>query len=397
MSSSCWIFKISSDETLSWSHGRRLDKFADIVSYTYNANGLRTKKVINKDKIHWKENTDVVESSKEFSLSYYLNGNKIIKQYDKCNDMLFYYGAENVIGFHLKNSAIDADYYYKKNAQNDIIGIYSTNGTQIVEYVYDAWGNQRIKYLNNQGEMVDLSEDYEYNNLDEINAFIAIKNPFRYRSYYYDFETNLYYLNSRYYDPETGRFVNADDISILSESKDIFNGLNVYIYCGNNPINYFDPSGKFLLSILLGLLITSVTVAVVNVGVQLVSDVVNFAITGKWKSSWEDYVGAFAGGLIGGATFFLSGGNLMLTFAVTGSVETLTTSLLTNATGRTNYSALEIIGKSVLSFVSGFVSGLLFGGTKIAGMTIGRNSLISIWKSGLTKLFHGVAKKWALV
>lgn len=381
------------DETLSWSHGRCLDKFADIVSYTYNANGIRTKKVINKDKIHWKENTDVVESSKEFSLSYYLNGNKIIKQYDKCNDMLFYYGAENVIGFQLKNSAIDADYYYKKNAQNDIIGIYSTNGTQIVEYVYDAWGNQRIKYLNNQGEMVDLSEDYEYNNLDEINAFIAIKNPFRYRSYYYDFETNLYYLNSRYYDPQLGRFINADDISILSESKVIFNGLNVYIYCGNNPINYFDPSGKFLLSILLGLLITSVTVAVVNVGVQLVSDVVNFAITGKWKSSWEDYVGAFAGGLIGGATFFLSGGNLMLTFAVTGSVETLTTSLLTNATGRTNYSALEIIGKSVLSFVSGFVSGLLFGGTKIAGMTIGRNSLISIWKSGLTKLFHGVAKK----
>ena len=385
------------NKTLTWSHGRRLDKFADIASYTYNASGIRTKKIINIDKIYWKKDLNTANSeNKDITLSFYLNGNKILRQHDSFNNLDFYYGADGVIGFNIdiaNDAAHSGDYYYKKNAQNDIIGIYSTNGTQIVEYVYDAWGNQRIKYLNNQGEMVDLSEDYEYNNLDEVNAFIAIKNPFRYRSYYYDFETNLYYLNSRYYDPQLGRFINADDISILSESKVIFNGLNVYIYCGNNPINYFDPSGKFLLSILLGLLITSVTVAVVNVGVQLVSDVVNFAITGKWKSSWEDYVGAFAGGLIGGATFFLSGGNLMLTFAVTGSVETLTTSLLTNATGRTNYSALEIIGKSVLSFVSGFVSGLLFGGTKIAGMTIGRNSLISIWKSGLTKLFHGVAKK----
>ena len=56
--------------------------------------------------------------------------------------------------------------------------------------------------------MVALREDYEYNNTDEINAFIAVKNPFRYRSYYYDFETNLYYLNSRYYDPQIGRFIN---------------------------------------------------------------------------------------------------------------------------------------------------------------------------------------------
>lgn len=291
---------------------------------------------------------------------------------------------------------IDADFYYKKNAQNDVIGIYSTDNNEIARYEYDAWGNCIVKYLQDDGTYAIINSDYSYNDTTIINKFIAFKNPFRYRSYYYDFETNLYYLNSRYYDPQLGRFLNADDIGILSEEKDNFNGLNLFIYCGNNPINYLDPSGKFFLSIFFGLLIASLTVAVVNVGTQLVSDVINYAITGKWESSWEDYVGALIGGLIGGATFFLSGGNLMLTFAATGSVETLTTNLLTNATGKTSYSALRIILNSALSFTSGLIAGKFFGGTKIAGITIGRNSMISIWKSGLTKLFHGVTNKMSL-
>ena len=88
--------------------------------------------------------------------------------------------------------------------------------------------------------------DSGYNGTDTsiTNRFIAFINPFRYRSYYYDFETNLYYLNSRYYDPQIGRFINADDISVLSEGKDFFNGLNLYAYCGNNPINNTDESGE---------------------------------------------------------------------------------------------------------------------------------------------------------
>ena len=90
--------------------------------------------------------------------------------------------------------------------------------------------------------MVALREDDEYNNTDEINAFIAVKNLFRYRSYYYDFETNLYYLNSRYYDPEIGRFINADNISNVDKST--FNGLNLYAYCVNNPVMLTDSQGE---------------------------------------------------------------------------------------------------------------------------------------------------------
>ncbi len=82
-----------------------------------------------------------------------------------------------------------------------------------------------------------------YNDTSVENRFIAFKNPFRYRSYYYDFETNLYYLNSRYYDPEIGRFINADDIASLNISQIAQNGLNLYAYCLNNPVNQIDENG----------------------------------------------------------------------------------------------------------------------------------------------------------
>ena len=65
--------------------------------------------------------------------------------------------------------------------------------------------------------------------------------PFRYRSYYYDTETGLYFLKTRYYDPETGRFITIDDISYLA--PDTINGLNLYAYCGNNPVMNVDPKG----------------------------------------------------------------------------------------------------------------------------------------------------------
>ena len=157
-------------KTLEWSHGRRLDKFADIAQFTYNASGIRTAKFAN-----------------GFTTSYFLNGNKIIKQKDASNDMYFFYGVDGITGFNLNGT----NYYYKKNAQNDIIGIYDNNGTQICEYQYDAWGKTLCKYLSNSGEYVAIEDNYMYNDISNTNRFVAFKNPFRYRSYYYDFETGL--------------------------------------------------------------------------------------------------------------------------------------------------------------------------------------------------------------
>ena len=112
-----------------------------------------------------------------------------------------------------------------------IIGIYNTSGTKVGGYAYDAWGNCTIT-LNTNG--------------------IAAKNPIRYRGYYYDNEFGLYYLNARYYSPEWRRFISPDDTAYLDGETP--NGLNLYAYCNNDPVNYSDPSGCFpVLACVLGL------------------------------------------------------------------------------------------------------------------------------------------------
>ena len=92
------------------------------------------------------------------------------------------------------------------------------------KYSYDAWGNCAI--------------DSATTNYD-----LAHANPIRYRGYYYDEDTNLYYLNSRYYSPEWRRFISPDDTAYLDPES--VNGLNLYCYCNNDPINFVDPSGHF--------------------------------------------------------------------------------------------------------------------------------------------------------
>lgn len=94
----------------------------------------------------------------------------------------------------------------------------------LVEYDYGAWGNCTVVY-----------EHSSYGDLAEIN-------PIRYRSYFYDFETGFYYLQSRYYDPQIRRFINADDPGMLGASN-TFLSYNLYGYCENNPVNYFDIIG----------------------------------------------------------------------------------------------------------------------------------------------------------
>lgn len=122
-------------------------------------------------------------------------------------------------------------YYFQRNLLGDVVGIYNTSGTKITEYAYDAYGNCTIK----QGAG---------NTISKIN-------PIRYRGYYYDRETNLYYLNSRYYNPEWRRFLSPDDSAYLDTES--VNGLNLYCYCNNDPVNYCDPSGHLALAtILLG-------------------------------------------------------------------------------------------------------------------------------------------------
>lgn len=247
------------NKKLEWSHGKQLDKYSKVnednieipvASYTYNANGIRTSKTYYTDnscQCETETNTCSCNDSACFNTQFFLNGNKIISQHDCCNDLTFYYGVEGIMGFHIKSTNASYDdqplnhnFYYKKNLQGDIIGIIDSKGEEIIKYVYDNWGNHKA-FDAKTNEPLDITKFESYTKISNIVQFIAIKNPFRYRSYYYDFETGLYYLNSRYYDPELGRFVNSDDINLINPY--INNGINLYSYCYNNPNYFIDNSG----------------------------------------------------------------------------------------------------------------------------------------------------------
>ena len=142
--------------------------------------------------------------------------------YDAAGTPLAYSCSGSLAGFIYDGE----DYYYRKDLEGDITGIYDDAGNLKVTYTYDMWGKQT--------GVTDTS-----------GTGLADVNPFRYRGYYYDSETGYYYLNSRYYDPETGRFLNADDPAYIGDSG--IEG-NLYAYCGNNAVNMEDPDGYFALS-----------------------------------------------------------------------------------------------------------------------------------------------------
>ena len=151
---------------------------------------------------------------------YYLNGSTILTQITGDDRFDFFYDENGLLlGFSYNG----AKYYYIRNQQSDIIGILDNSGNQVVSYMYDSWG----KLLSIDGSAKDT---------------IGVQNPFRYRGYYYDTETELYYLNSRYYDPMVGRYINAD--GFVSTNQGISEH-NMFAYCGNNPIMRADPSGCF--------------------------------------------------------------------------------------------------------------------------------------------------------
>ncbi len=176
--------------------------------YTYNADGLRTGKTV-----------DGVKHE------YYLSCSKILAETRESGGtkklIKYYYDDTGVVGFNLDGT----DYYFVKSMQGDVEKIYSASGELKAEYSYDSWGKCTIK---------------------QSVSGIAEANAFRYRGYYFDGESGLYYLNSRYYDPIIGRFISPDSLDYLDPSA--VGGLNLYAYCGNNPIMYVDPEGKFLIS-----------------------------------------------------------------------------------------------------------------------------------------------------
>lgn len=131
-----------------------------------------------------------------------------------------------------KNGSTTTDYYFVCNWRGDVIRIYDGAGAVVANYNYDAWGNV-ISVTDANGATITDS------------THIANVNPLRYRGYYYDSEIGLYYLRSRYYDPEISRFIFSDTTNILIATPMGLTDKNLYAYCDNNPTVRFDRGGQF--------------------------------------------------------------------------------------------------------------------------------------------------------
>ena len=220
----------------------------------------------------------------ENTIAYDHNGNIV-----EANGLRVLYDHTGICAVKYNGST----YFYRKNAQNDIVALLDNTGAVVVEYKYNAWG--KCKILNPDGTENTSA------------TFIGNMNPFRYRSYYYDVNTGLYYLKSRFYDPETGRFLNADSIDYLE--PDTVNGLNLYAYCRNNPVMGYDPNGtwdwgsfwKKTFGIAMGLGLLAITVAgvILSGGTLLVP-----ILVGAGLGMAANAIGQGVGNLLSGKSFF---------------------------------------------------------------------------------------------
>ena len=151
----------------------------------------------------------------------------MIKEESPEYTIVYLYNANSSpVGFKYRTPSYAEDvwdeYFYEKNLQGDIVAVYNATGTKLISYTYDAWG----RFARTQVLSMPTT---------------AIVNPYLYRGYYYDSDLGFYYLQSRYYDPNTCRFINAD--SYVSTGQGIL-GYNMFAYCNNNPVMYVDPAGN---------------------------------------------------------------------------------------------------------------------------------------------------------
>ena len=199
--------------TYSWEWGRRLAFMTGngkAISYKYNDSGIRTQKTVN-----------------NITTNYRLVGDKVTYEDNGTDEIYYTYDSSgDLVSINLNG----VEYYYIRNAQNDIIGLFDSDGNQVASYTYDSWG-----------KLISI-KDQNGTDITKTTTHVGYKNPYRYRGYRYDSETGLYYLQSRYYNPEWDRFINAD--GIIGKTGDIL-GHNLFAYCKNNPVNMSDPSGFY--------------------------------------------------------------------------------------------------------------------------------------------------------
>ena len=252
------------------------------------------------------------------SHDYIWSGDRLLAEVTDDYILKFFYDASgNVLGFEYLTPTTDASgntdytgttYYYEKNIFGDVVAIYDENGTKVGAYGFNSYGQNNV--------VTNLTDDS-----------IASLNPIRYRSYYYDTDIYLYYLQSRYYDPVTCRFINAD--SQISDVGGEILGYNMFAYCFNNPVNMSDSTGnwpkwatKLIVAVAVVTVVTVVAVATAGTGTAIAA-----IAAGAAKGAAIGFaVGATSGAAIGYATTGTLEGTLngmadgALSGAVTGAI-----------------------------------------------------------------------------
>ena len=203
------------DYTFTWTKGRQLASATvdgKQVSYTYDMSGVRTSKTVNGT-----------------TYNYTTLSGKVMRQTWGSKSLEFVYDDGNQPFAMIYNDGSTTTlYYYVLNAQGDVIALLNANGTLAASYNYGAWGNYFVHGADGK-KTTDAT-------------FIGHINPLRYRGYYYDRETRLYYLQSRYYDFANCRFINADTFATTDANG--FLSANMFAYCENNPIMRTDEDGE---------------------------------------------------------------------------------------------------------------------------------------------------------
>ena len=221
---------------LQWEHGRQLSSIVvddgDLqhsVDYSYDLDGIRTKKVVN-----------------GVTHEYITQNGKVMRETigtgssAKVLDFIYDESGKPCALIYTNGTATPLTYYYVLNLQGDVVKLVNANGESRAEYTYNAWG----EILSATGTMADI-------------------NPLRYRSYYYDSETGWYYLQSRYYDPAMHRFINADSYTSTGQG---FLGTNMFAYCNNNPVSFKDPNGEEAIAATIAVVV-AVAIAVAGIAV----------------------------------------------------------------------------------------------------------------------------------
>jgi len=328
------------DYTFTWTKGRQLASATvdgKQVSYTYDMSGVRSGKQVY-----------TTSNQRTTTYTYTTLSGKVMRQqwetrnsddtvYQAMQSLEFVYDDGNQpFAMIYKHGQTTELYYYVLNAQGDVIALLNANGTLAASYNYGAWGNYSVHGADGK-KTTDAT-------------FIGHINPLRYRGYYYDRETRLYYLQSRYYDFANCRFINADTFATTDANG--FLSANMFAYCENNPVGNSDPNGEFL-----NTLIGAVTGAALGAALALVTgeNVKAAAISG-----------AISGGIAGFATdaIIVTGGTALgvaVTYGIAGFVGSAAGSIAAQRSEGKPVNLGEAAVEGTFGAAFGVIGGLMTG------------------------------------